>query len=107
MAAQSLRPRRHTHGAHGTQGPGPVIVFDLLEQAFRENGPDAVFDLLIRRAREDKQYELLFGARIIQPRHRMGLPPHEPDPALDLHPAQRAEYDAAYRGAARAAGAPH
>jgi hypothetical protein len=77
-----------------------VTVFEELELAFRANGPAAAFDLLIRRAREDKKYELLFNARMMHARHRMGLPLIETDPILP-----GPEYETAFRDAAREAGA--
>ena len=78
--------------------------FELLEQTFRSNGPEAVFDLLIRRARDEKNYEVLFGARIMQVRHRLGVPLIETEPVLDLAGEQRAAYETAFREAAREAG---
>jgi hypothetical protein len=78
--------------------------FDLIEETFRAGGPDAVFDLLLRRAREDKDARRLFDARILQVRHRLGLPLIQTDPVLDLTPEQRPAYEEAFREAAREAG---
>ena len=63
--------------------------FDLIEEAFRAGGPAAVFDLLLRRAREDKDARGLFDARILQVRHQLGLPLIQTEPVLDLTPEQR------------------
>lgn len=78
--------------------------FDLIEEAFRSGGPAAVFDLLLRRAREDKDARGLFDARILQVRHQLGLPLIQTEPVLDLTPEQRPPYEAAFRDAAREAG---
>src|SRR3977135_1299565 len=80
-------------------------MFELVEQTFRSEGPDGVFDLLIRKAREDKDHRMLFGARIMQVRHRTGLPLIETESVLDLAGEQRTAYEAAFRDAAREAGA--
>ena len=59
-------------------------AFELLEQTFRSNGAEAVLDLVIRQAREAKDYHVWFGARMMQVRHRLGLPLIETDPVNDL-----------------------
>jgi hypothetical protein len=78
--------------------------FELLEQTYRSNGAEAAFDLLIRRAREERDSRVLFGARIMQTRHRLGLPLIETEPVLDLPAGQRLAYETAFREAAREAG---
>jgi hypothetical protein len=77
--------------------------FELLEETWRSDGPGAVFDRLIRKAREDKDSRVLFGARMMQVRHRLGLPLIETDPVLDLG-VERPAYEMAFREAAREAG---
>lgn len=77
--------------------------FDLLEQTLRSDGPEAVFDRLIRGAREEKDSRVLFGARMMQVRHRLGLPLIETEPVLDLG-VERPAYETAFREAAREAG---
>jgi hypothetical protein len=79
-------------------------AFELLEQTFRSDGAEAAFDLLIRRAREARDSRVLFGARIMQARHRLGLPLIETEPVLDLPADQRLAYETAFREAAREAG---
>jgi hypothetical protein len=79
-------------------------AFELLEQTYRSNGADAAFDLLIRRARDERDPRVLFGARIMQTRHRLGLPLIETEPVLDLPAPQRQTYETAFREAAREAG---
>ena len=79
-------------------------MFDLLEQTFRSDGPEAVFDLLIQKARDTQDHRMLFGARIMQVRHRTGLPLIETESVLELAGEQRAAYETAFRDAAREAG---
>ena len=79
-------------------------MFDLLEQTFRSDGPEAVFGLLIQKARDSQDHRMLFGARIMQVRHRTGLPLIETESALDLAGEQRTAYETAFRDAAREAG---
>jgi hypothetical protein len=78
--------------------------FELLEQAFQSNGPEAVFELLLERARDEKNHRVLFGARIMQVRQRIGLPLIETEPVLDLDGDRRTAYENAFRQAAREAG---
>jgi len=42
--------------------------------ALAPGGAPAVFDLLIRRFAEEKQYGRMFDARLMQQRHELGLP---------------------------------
>jgi hypothetical protein len=79
-------------------------VFDLIEQAVRTGGPESGFDLLAQRLRENKNYPLLFEARVLQQRHRMGLPPLRVDGIDDVPVLQRGAYEDALSRAAREAG---
>jgi hypothetical protein len=79
-------------------------AFELLERTFQSEGVDAAFDLMIRQAREARNSHVLFGARIMQARHRLGLPLIETEPALNLTGEPRADYEKAFREAAREAG---
>lgn len=79
-------------------------AFELLEGTFRSRGADAAFDVLIERAREEKNSGVLFGARIMQTRHRLGLPLIETEPAVNLGAEQQAAYETALRHAARETG---
>jgi hypothetical protein len=78
--------------------------FEVLEQAFRSDGPAAVFDRLIRTALEAKDYRLLFGARLMQARHGLGLPLIETEPTINLAGEQLSSYKSALNEAAREAG---
>lgn len=73
-------------------------MFELLEQTFRTNGPEAVIDLVIAKAREQKNYRELFAARLMQVRHRLGLP------LIETEPVSGTEYEKALREAARETG---
>ena len=75
-------------------------AFDLIEQAFRSDGADAVFDFLISNAREENNYRMVFSVRLMQVRHRLGLPLIDPDPVPKLTDEQRPVYDQACREAA-------
>jgi hypothetical protein len=80
------------------------VDFELIEQAFCSGGATAVFDLLLSRAREERDARLLFDARIMQVRRRLGLPLIQTEPVLDISEEQRPAYEAAFREAAREAG---
>lgn len=79
-------------------------AFKLIEQTYRSSGPEAVFDLLIRGAREEKNYPALFGARLMQARHQLGLPLIETEPVPSLSDEQRPVYEKAFKEAARETG---
>ena len=79
-------------------------VFDLIEQAARTGGAESGFDVLIQKLRDDKNYPLLFEARVIQQRYKMGLPPLRVDGIDDVPAAQRVAYDEALSQAAREVG---
>ncbi len=76
----------------------------MLEQTYHSDGAEAVFDLLIRRAHDEQDCRVLFGARIMQARHRLGLTLIETEPVLDLPAGQRLTYETAFREAARESG---
>jgi hypothetical protein len=79
-------------------------TFEGLERTFRSDGPAAVFDLLIRTALETKDYRLLFGTRMMQIRHDLGLPLIETEPTVNLAGDRRLAYENALNNAAREAG---
>src|ERR1700722_7802122 len=79
-------------------------TFEELEQSFRSAGPAAVFDRLIRTALETKDYRLLFGARLMQARHGLGLPLIETEPTINLAGEELSSYESALNKAAREAG---
>src|SRR5437868_4274431 len=79
-------------------------VFHLIEQAVHAGGADSGFDLLVQKFREEKNYPLLFETRMMQQRHRMGLPPLRVDGLEDVPASKRDAYDAALSAAARETG---
>jgi hypothetical protein len=79
-------------------------TFESLEHAFRSAGVAAVFDLLIRTALETKDYRLLFGTRMMQIRHDLGLPLIETEPTINLSGERLSVYENALNGAARETG---
>jgi hypothetical protein len=78
--------------------------FDLLELAYREGGADAVFERLVLTARDQKRPRELFAVRVMQVRHRLGLPLIETEKVLDLEDERRQAYETAFRDAARETG---
>jgi hypothetical protein len=78
--------------------------FGALEEAFRSDGPVAAFQCLIRTALEAKDYRMLFGARLMQARHALGLPLIETEPTINLAGEQLTFYENALKKAAREAG---
>ena len=79
-------------------------TFELLEQRFRSHGPTAAFDLLIQKALEEKNYRLLFGARMMQARQCLGLPLIETEQVTNLAGEQLAAYEQSLKDAARETG---
>ncbi len=49
-------------------------AFALLDETARQRGAEAVFDFLIARFRDEKNYPSLFEARLMKQRHALGLP---------------------------------
>jgi hypothetical protein len=78
--------------------------FEMLEQTHRSEGPGTVFELLIRNAREQKNYFQLFEARLMQKRHALGLPLLFSGVISDLPLEHQPAYSAALMDAAREAG---
>ena len=79
-------------------------TFDALEQISRCKGPEAVLDLVIETALREKNYRMLFGARIMQVRHRLGLRLIDTDPVPQVTSEQRPIYEKALTDAAREVG---
>jgi len=79
-------------------------TFDLIEQAARQGGAESALDLLVTISQKDKNYPLLFEARLMQARHKIGLPLIFNMPLEDLPAEQRQMYEEAMREAARETG---
>lgn len=79
-------------------------VFDLIEQAAGQGGAQSALDLLVTTSQRDKNFPLLFEARLMQVRHQIGLPLIFSDSLDDLPEAVRETYEEAMRKAARETG---
>jgi hypothetical protein len=79
-------------------------TFDLIDHAVRQGGPQSALDLLVTIAEKDKNYPLLFEARLMQARHRIGLPLIFNASLDDLPEEQRQAYEEAMRESARETG---
>ena len=78
--------------------------FVQIEEAVRSGGAGAAFELLIDRFLKERDHPRLFEARLMQARHRLGMPLLWRDSTNDLPEAQRALYEEACVEAAREAG---
>jgi hypothetical protein len=81
-----------------------MTSFELLEETFRTQGADAALDRLVRTALDDRNYRELFSARLLQARHRLGLPLVETESTTQLTDEQRPVYEKAMQDAARETG---
>lgn len=79
-------------------------TFDAVEQASRCHGPEAALDLVIATAYQEKNYRMLFGARIMQVRLRLGLTLIDTEPTPRVTVEQRPIYEKALTEAAREVG---
>src|SRR5450755_2315451 len=79
-------------------------VFDRIEQAVRSGGADAGLELLIRTLAEDKNYQLLFEARMMRTRHDLGLPLVQTGSIDEIPDGKRAAYERAFAESAREVG---
>src|SRR5262245_18811558 len=79
-------------------------VYQIIERTVRMQGPDAAFDLLVRRALAEKKYRLVFEVRQMQNRQALGLPLVDSGTPADLTPEQRTEYEQRAVRAARETG---
>src|SRR5229473_3809864 len=79
-------------------------AFDLIDQTLQSGGPEAGFEFLAKKVREDKNYPLLFEVRLLKKRHELGLPLIQIDDSAPMPPETRREYDKAFIDAAREVG---
>jgi hypothetical protein len=82
----------------------PDDPFEALDAVLHSRGPDAGFELMIRRFREEKKYPLLFEARVMQSRHALGLPLVLEGSLENLPADKRGLHERAYIDAARETG---
>jgi len=78
--------------------------FEELERTIQSQGPAAAFDFLIHQAREEGNFREVFSARVMQARHRSGLPLIETEGGPEMTPDQGTALEAALRSAARETG---
>ena len=79
-------------------------AFDQVASLLESNGSSAAFDYLIERFRTEKNYPLLFEARLMKARHELGLPLMPSEPVQGLPEETRNTYDEKSIEAAREAG---
>lgn len=81
-----------------------TTTFDLIEEAARSGGSEAAFDILIGAVLKEKNYPLLFEARLMKKRLQLGLPLIPVESLNDLPKKARREYEKSYIEAAREVG---
>jgi hypothetical protein len=79
-------------------------AFEELERALEAGGAAAILDLLAEKSLAEKNYRLLFEARLLRKRHELGLPLVSGDSLEDIPPDKRRPYEEAFLAAAREAG---
>jgi hypothetical protein len=79
-------------------------LFDELTAELARGGPDAALGRLAERLKEQKKYHELFDTRLMQARHRLGLPVVLGSGLDDLPEPQRTDVEAAYLEACRETG---
>lgn len=79
-------------------------LFDAVENALKSTGSEAGFELLIERFRQEKNYPLIFNARLMKKRHELGLGLIELDSKPELPKEKAAPYHQAQIAAAREVG---
>jgi len=81
-----------------------VTSFNLIEEAIRSGGPEAGLNLIVHKFEEEKNYPLLFEARMMQRRHALGLPLVQIGSIDDVPEDKRAAYERAFTESAREIG---
>jgi hypothetical protein len=79
-------------------------MFDLIEQAIHSGGPEAGLSLLVQKLAEEKNYPLLFEARMMQQRHALGLSLVQIGSIDDVPEDRRVAYEKAFAESAREIG---
>ncbi len=79
-------------------------AFDQVASLLESDGSKAAFDYLIERFRSEKNYPLLFEARLMKARDQLGLPLMPTEQLSDLSEEIRSAYDEKSIEAAREAG---
>jgi len=79
-------------------------IFDQIQKAVDSGGADHAFALLADKFRAEKNYAMLFEARVMEQRHRLGLPPLRVDGLDDVPETARRSYEEGLARAARETG---
>ncbi len=79
-------------------------TFEVLERRLQKDGPDAGFEFLLQRFREDKKYPSIFEARLMKKRLELGLPLIQDGTPSGLSPEKEEAYHKASLDAAREVG---
>ena len=79
-------------------------AFGLIEKAARSGGSAAAFDVLEQALRKEKNYPLLFEARLMKKRQELGLPLISVDWSENLSEKSKRAYESTYIEAAREVG---
>ena len=79
-------------------------LFDAVEDALESTGSEAGFELLIQQFRQEKNYPLIFNARLMKKRHELGLGLIELDSKPELPKEMATLYHQAQIAAAREVG---
>ncbi len=79
-------------------------AFELIEEALRNGGAQAGFELLAQRFAQEKNYPLLFETRLMKKRHELGLPLIQLGSLEDVPEDKRGSYEQAFLEAASEAG---
>src|SRR5262245_7650158 len=82
----------------------PDSIFDQFQQTISSGGVAAALAALSARLREEKRYFDLFSARLMEGRHRLGLPVASADGLDDLPEPQRSQMEQVYLDACREVG---
>src|SRR5688572_24667313 len=81
-----------------------MLIFDELETQIESGGIGAAFSRLAERLRGERKYHELFDARLMESRHRLGLPVILTASLDDLPEPERTEVEQAYLDACREVG---
>lgn len=79
-------------------------TFTELQAQHRTGGATALFERLLKRLRDSRDYHKLFDALCLRKKHELGAPLHRPTAIDDVPRDQSDEFKAAYVSAAREVG---
>jgi hypothetical protein len=79
-------------------------AFERLEQDLQAGGPEAGFEWLAQKFRQEKNYPLLLEARLMKKRHELGMALVQSEPLADFPTEKQKAYEECFIEAAREAG---